>query len=237
MTLAVHQPYLFPYLGYFQLVGAVDKFVFLDDVHYIKRGWINRNRILINGEAVYITVPCIKVSQNKLISETYFDKNHSGFQKLLKTVHQAYAKAPFFENIFPLIEKILNTDTELISELAAESVRQIAAYIGLKTQLLTASQSFPLTRGMEKTSRIIEICHLNGATQYINAINGRDLYTQEDFQKEGIQLNFIQMQPLSYPQFKNEFVPHLSIIDVLMFNSVEEVRAMVQKYELVVGSS
>src|SRR5699024_9637317 len=104
MKIAANQPYFFPYIGYFQLIEAVDRFVFYDILTYIKNGWINRNRILINGESEYLTVPLIKASQNKLIKEIDFNPDNTAYQNLLKTIRNTYANAPYFNQAFPVIE-------------------------------------------------------------------------------------------------------------------------------------
>src|SRR5690606_945429 len=129
MKLAVMQPYLFPYIGYFQLINAVDVFVFYDDVAYIKNGWINRNRILMNGKSHYITVPCSKASYNKMIKSVQFDSRSKDYRKIVKTIKQAYVKAPFFEQVFPMMEQVFSTSSNRISALAQRSLVEVSDYL------------------------------------------------------------------------------------------------------------
>lgn len=232
MKVAIMQPYFFPYIGYFQMIKAVDTFVFYDDVNYINRGWINRNRILINKEANYITVPLIKSSQNKLINEVTISKSKE-YYNIIKTIENTYRKAPFFEVIFPLIDKTLNTNHSTISELSIDSIRIICEYLQMNTKFLISSKSFPETKGLEKTQRLISICQKLNANEYINAVGGQEIYKKEDFKQFEIDLHFISPKLNNYKQFGKEFVPWLSIIDIMMFNSPKEIKIMLEQFELI----
>src|SRR5690606_33692977 len=234
MRIAIMQPYIFPYIGYFQMVNAVDKFVFYDDVNFIKKGWINRNRILVNGQDCMLTVPLLKASKNNHILESYLQRDTYGEwkDKLLQTLELNYKKASHFEEIFPLLKTFFEADYDTISEMAIESVKSVSRYLGLNTEFILSSETYE-NKGMERQERLIDICKIEKANHYINALGGQELYKKEDFKKEGIQLDFIKTQPITYKQFNNEFVPWLSIIDVLMFNSKEEIAEMLNKYELV----
>ncbi len=225
------QPYFFPYIGYFQLINAVDKFIIYDDVNYIKGGWINRNNILINKEKGLITMNLIGVSQNKLINEIFVATEN---KKLLKTIRMAYAKAPFFNDFFPIIEKIINSCliSKPISEIAGQSLMDISNYLKISTQFEFSSKKYKNTKGMGKADRLIEICKQNGAKTYINAEGGKELYSKDYFKKDGIDLFFIKNYIKEYKQFNIEFIPYLSIIDVLMFNSIDEVKIMLNNYKL-----
>jgi len=233
MTAAIMQPYFMPYIGYFQMVYAVDAFVFYDDVNYIKQGWINRNRILINGESRFITVPLIQAGSFKMIKDTEIDYRRNELVKLLKAIELAYKKAPFFEEIFPLTAQILEKEYINIAELAKESIVRVSDYLSITTRFYTSSTDFPESRGLDKAERLQAICKKINAEKYINAIGGQELYSKEEFFKEVIQLQFIKSLPIAYKQFGNEFVPWLSILDVLMFNSKEEVKKMLTQFELV----
>ncbi|OQB29265.1 MAG: WbqC-like protein family protein [Bacteroidetes bacterium ADurb.Bin174] len=233
MKLAIMQPYIFPYIGYFQMVNAVDKFVFYDDVNYINRGWINRNRILIQGVAKYLTIPLIKASQNKLINEIEIDIQSRDFNKIIKTIEMAYKRAPYFTEVFEIVHEVLEKEYGTIADMAMESVKQCAGYLGLKTKFCKSSEHFSDTKGLEKAERLQAICKRLDADVYINAIGGQELYSKEDFAKQAIDLYFIKSLPMEYKQFKNKFVPWLSIIDVMMFNSKEEINEMLNKYELI----
>jgi hypothetical protein len=233
MKIAVMQPYIFPYIGYFQMVNAVDKFVLYDDVNFIKKGWVNRNRILVNESDFMFTIPLMKMSQNNLISESYIRKDTytEWKNKFLQTVELSYKKAPYFENVFDLLKTFFKTDYVLISEMALSSVQSVSNYLDLTTEFIVSSETYQ-NKGLVKQERLIAICKQENANHYVNAIGGQELYKKEDFLEAGIKLDFIKSLPVEYRQYNNEFVPWLSIIDVLMFNNKEEVQAMLNKYEL-----
>ena len=227
MKLGVMQPYLFPYIGYFQLIREVDAFVIYDDVNYINGGWINRNYILANGKKSLITLPLKGASHTKHINQLEVGGPH----KILKTLRHSYCKAPYFAYVFPIIEKIIEqTETNLASFLDFQ-LHCICDYIGLSpnwhiSSMLGKDNSL---RGQEK---ILAICEELGSTHYINASGGKELYQQQAFLKRGLQLSFILPKPVSYRQFGSGFTPGLSIIDVMMFNSQEEITRLLEEYDL-----
>lgn len=229
MKIAIMQPYFFPYIGYFQLINAVDKFVFYDDVNYINRGWINRNRILLNGEGHYITVHQKGASQNKLINEIEIIDNRS---KLEKMILAAYRKAPYFQEVWPLVESVFESNTSSLSELAEISVVQVCNFLGLDTKFEFSSKSYSQTAYLKKEKRLIAICNINGAREYINPIGGVGLYEKQTFIDSGVTLSYLKTRTISYNQFNNPFVANLSIIDVIMFNSREKVRIMLDYFDL-----
>ncbi len=226
------QPYLFPYIGYFQMINAVDVFVFYDDVNYIKKGWINRNRILVNGKDKLFTIPLKDASQNKMINEVDIFLERPEVRKIFETIKQNYKKAPFFSEVFPIIESVFWSPSSTIGDLAILSIKAVNEYLGITTVLKQSSVDFANTKGLERAERLIAICKQTGAEKYINAIGGQELYTKEYFASQGIDLKFIKSEPIAYKQFDNEFVPWLSIIDVLMFNSVEVVHHLLKKYQI-----
>lgn len=234
MKIAIMQPYFFPFIGYFQLVNAVDKFVFYDDVNYIKRGWINRNRILSNEHDVFITIPLKKASQNYLINETYISYDKKQINKILTTIRMSYTKAPFYNEVYGVIEGVFENVKEsyLISELAANTVIRVSEYLGIETVFEYSSKLYSNTKGLDKAERLMEICKANSSKEYINVAAGRNIYSKEMFAVHNIDIKFIESKPIEYKQYGNEFIPWLSIIDVLMFNSVDEVRRMLNQYSL-----
>ncbi|NBA75204.1 hypothetical protein GOQ04_06580 [Emticicia sp. ODNR4P] len=232
MKLAIMQPYIFPYIGYFQLIKAVDKFVIYDDVNFINRGWINRNRILVNGKDSLFTIPLKEASQNKLINDIDVNWDDAWKSKWLKTLEQSYKKAPFFQQVLPIIEQTLGQEKTIFSEIIVENLRLINAYLGITTEIISSSSIYQNTE-LKAQTRIVDICLQEKANHYINPIGGIELYQKEVFEEKGIQLNFIKSKPVQYPQLKNEFVPWLSILDVLMFNSVEQIQTFLDSYELV----
>jgi len=227
--LGIMQPYLFPYIGYFQLIKLVDTFVFYEDVNFIKNGWINRNRILLNGKPHYITIQLRGASSFKPINKINFTDNRS---KILKTIRLSYCKAPYFDSVWPIIEEVLNMKTDLVSDLAIASVIKTCEYLGIKANFKIASEEYSETKSLGRAERLKKICKLNNAEEYINAIGGTELYEKEDFQKADINLKFIKCRDIEYEQNNNEFVSFLSIIDVMMFNSPEEINTMLDNYEL-----
>jgi hypothetical protein len=232
MKLAIMQPYIFPYIGYFQLIKAVDKFVIYDDVNFINRGWINRNRILVNGKDSLFTIPLKEASQNKLINEIEVNWDDAWKSKWLKTLEQSYKKAPYFQQVLPIIEQTLGQEKTIFSEIIVENLKLINAYLGITTEIISSSSIYQNTE-LKAQTRIVDICLQEKANHYINPIGGIELYQKEVFEEKGMQLNFIKSKPVQYPQLKNDFVPWLSIIDVLMFNSVEQIQTFLDSYELV----
>lgn len=234
MKIAIMQPYVLPYIGYFQMISAVDKFVFYDDVNFIKKGWINRNKILVNNKDFTFSIPLTKISQNVSINKTdiNLDRFEEWKQKFVQTLKFNYKKAPHFVAVNAQIENLLATDSKTISQFAIESVITISKYLEINTEFLVSSERYD-NKHLERQERLIDICEQENATHYINALGGQDLYSKDSFMRKGVQLNFIKTLPISYEQFKDEFVPWLSIIDVLMFNSVEEVRNLLDQYDLV----
>jgi hypothetical protein len=232
MRLVVMQPYLFPYLGYYQLMAAADKFVCYDDVAFINRGWINRNRMLVNGQEYLFTVPLKKASQNKLIYEIELDGFVAWRTKFLRTVEQSYRKAVFFDSTYDLLERIVAEPHTHIGTLIWNSLAEINAYLGLATQLSRSNGAYG-NETLKAQERIVDICAQHQADTYINAIGGLTLYNKTDFAANNIDLHFLKPVLKPYKQFSAEFVPGLSMIDVLMHNSIDEVRAMLDDYELV----
>ncbi len=232
MRLAIMQPYFMPYIGYLQLMNAVDKFVLYDDVNYINKGWINRNRILVNGQEYLFTIPLKDASQNKLINEIYLSNDPKWRGKLLKTIEQAYKTAPFYLSAFEVTEKIINFDAERVSDWIARSLEIVAKYLGIQAEIIPSSTIYQNTH-LKAQERILDICLQENADHYINPIGGTELYDKAIFEEKAIQLNFIKSKPVVYPQFKNEFVPWLSIIDILMFNDVVDIQQFLNEYELI----
>jgi len=234
VKLGIMQPYLFPYVGYFQLIHAVDAFVVYDDVAFIKQGWINRNRILINGQPAYFTVPVKHASSFALIRDTSIDddpQNARWVEKTLKTIDNAYRRAPEFARVFPIVDAVLRSPTRRVADLAVASIKAVMHLLDLKTAWVESSARYGNTH-LKGEDRVLAICKAHGATDYVNVAGGRELYSPERFAAEGIRVHFIQPRPFQYRQFQDPFVPWLSIIDVLMFNTQEAARDLVAQYDL-----
>lgn len=232
MKLGIMQPYFVPYIGYWQLMNAVDEYVIYDDVNFIKGGWINRNRILVNDQPKYFNVPMLGASSMKHINEVGVNNDPKLIQKNLDQLMRAYSKAPYYDIVFPLMEKILTSGKENLALYNAESFRLINKYLGITTKLIVSStlEKDCTLKGQDK---VLEICKLLGATEYYNAIGGQELYSFSDFRRQGVKLSFLKTEPIIYEQFGGEFQPNLSIIDVMMFNSPDAVREMLGRYQLV----
>jgi hypothetical protein len=231
MKVGVMQPYLFPYIGYWQLINAVDKYVIYDDVNFINRGWINRNNILMNGESKLINLKLSQASQNKLINEIEVFDDSENKEKLLKTIETFYRKAPYFSKVYPMIEDIVDQKDKNLARYIEYSLRQICKYLSIETELIISS-SLNKDNTLRGQDKILNICKMLGADEYINAIGGQELYDYESFKNQGIELKFLKSRLTEYKQFKNEFVPNLSIIDVMMFNEVSNIKEMLLNYDL-----
>lgn len=229
MRLAIMQPYFFPYLGYFQLLGTVDVFVIYDDVSYRKGGWINRNNLLSEGSSKLFTLEVMGASRNKLINQIEVGQKTN---KLLQFFYHSYRKAPEFMNVYPLIEKIMMYKEKNLALFLEYQLREVCLYLGLSPKWYTASslKKNSLLRGQEK---IISICENLGVTQYVNLPGGKSLYSPASFAEKGIQLSFVEPREIIYDQFGQNFVSNLSIIDVLMFNDKDTCARFLNAVDLV----
>lgn len=225
MKLAIMQPYLFPYVGYFQLVAAVDKFVFYDDVNFIKNGWINRNRLLLSGEVRYITVPLRAASPFLKINEIATSGNGPWQNKMAESLRHSYRKAPYFEKINAIFSEVIFAEDQQIASVAKSSVLAIARYLQLDTNFVQSSAVYA-NHHLRGTERVIDICRAEQASHYYNLPGGRDLYDGDTFASHGIDLRFIVTELVAYQQATAAFQPGLSMLDVLMYNDVAMARAM-----------
>ena len=232
MKLAIMQPYFFPYLGYWQMINAVDKFVIYDDVNFIKGGWINRNNMIINGCGHLFTLPLLEASPYKHINEIKITNNEKQKQKLLKSFEISYSKAPYKNDVMALLEDIILQKEENLHLFLKYQFEKVFEYLNINTEILLSSD-IEKTDNLHAQDRVIDICKRLNTTQYINAIGGQELYNKDDFIRNNIQLNFIKMDDIQYKQFNNVFVSNLSIIDVMMFNSRDEVIQLLERYTLI----
>lgn len=228
MKLAVMQPYLFPYIGYFQLIYAADLFLIYDDVAYIKQGYINRNSILSPNGEIRFTIPVPGASSNKLISDLAFSGDVA---KILRTIDQSYSKSPYFEDVFPMIREALELEDRSIASVCQRSYEDIFSYLGVEKQFKKTSQ-LEYDRSASARDRLIALCHQFGADCYINAPGGRKLYAKQDFAEKGIELKFVDSLPVEYSQGGDTFVPNLSIIDMLMNCSPSLIIENMTRYQL-----
>jgi hypothetical protein len=230
MKVGIMQPYFLPYIGYWQLLSAVDKFVVYDNIQYTKKGWINRNRFLQNGRDVLFTVPLKKDSDFLDVVKRSVAENYDR-TKLLNQLEASYRKAPFYKEVFPIVISIVESTQRNLFDYIFQSITEIAKFLGIKT-LIVVSSSISIDHSLRGEEKVLAICSAMGATGYINASGGQDLYSKEVFAGHRINLEFINTRPIRYQQYGDEFVPNLSIVDVMMFNSRASICAMLQEYDL-----
>ncbi|MBK6882630.1 MAG: WbqC family protein [Flavobacteriales bacterium] len=229
---SVMQPYLFPYLGYFQLFRATDVFVALDDAAFIKKGWVNRNRVLLQGEPYTFTVPIQKQSQHVSIHASLIAPDDGWRNKLVVTLTHAYRKAPHFETVMPLIQRVLQGDPATMDRMALDSIHAVLEYVGMQPNI-KCSSAMDIDPALSGQDRILAICGSLGTKTYVNPKGGRELYDPTRFQQQGIDLRFIHMGEVTYIQGGGKpFQPALSIIDVLMWNSKEDVLGFMDDFTL-----
>lgn len=233
MKVAIMQPYFFPYIGYFQLINAVDKFVIYDNIEFTKKGWINRNRILANGNAEYFTLPLKKDSDFLNVNQRFLADSYSQDKvKILGKISQRYQKSPEYHNIFPIVKSVFNQEQTNLFEFILNALRAITEYLGIDTKIIVSSE-IPIDHALKSADKVIAICKNLNATQYYNPIGGIELYSKAMFQNQGLELNFVKPNTIEYKQFDREFVPSLSIIDMLFFNSKVQVQQYLNEYAII----
>ena len=232
MKIGIMQPYFFPYMGYFQLMNMVDKYVVFDDARFSNNGWAHRNQILINGAPGYFRVNTLKASQNKNINEIKISTDPNLKKQKLSALEHSYRKAPYYNEVYPLLEEFLLKDYDDLAQINVASNLLVCDYLGIKTEILLFSE-LGCNKESKREGRIFDVCHYLGGEEYVNAIGGTALYDFEDFRNHGIELSFLKQDEIVYPQFGGEFVPNLSIIDAMMFNPVSELQDMLNRYTLV----
>ena len=234
------QPYFFPYIGYWQLMNAVDEYLIVDDVHYMKNGFINRNKVLVNGEPFNFGFPVRKASQNKLICEHETGIDEAVVDKLLATLKSSYAKAPNFESVYAHVEEVLEfglkDEGRNLAAFLDNGIRLTADQLGIKVPILRTSVDVPLDGEYKRENLVLAYCRKRNADTYINAIGGTKLYFQNFFRENGVVLKFIHTNDdISYDQHRADFVQNLSIIDVMMYCSKEQIGEMLSAYTLIDG--
>lgn len=230
MKLAIMQPYFFPYIGYYQLVARSDLFVLYDDVNFIKGGWVNRNRLIISGAVKYFTLPLTNASSFIKINEINVSSNPKDFKKILDSIRFSYSKSPYFNEIFPLIESIINSNETNLSKIATKSIQEISSLLRLKTKFVVSSKRYDNAH-LSSINRVLDICEQEEADVYVNLPGGKTLYDDESFNKKNITLEFISPNLTSYKQTTETFNAGLSIIDVLMQNGVEKTAQLIYGVE------
>lgn len=233
MKLGIMQPYFLPYLGYWQLMNAVDTYIVYDDVNYIKGGRINRNTILINREAKNINLILSGATPTKHINEILVNDSLVQKRKILSKIQMAYSKAPNYESVYPILEKVFLQQENNLAKYLYNSFKIVGEYLNIQTNILLSSE-LKKDCSLKGKDKVISICKLLEADEYYNSVGGMELYDKEEFAANRIKLSFLKMNDdIIYKQFNNEFVPYLSIIDVMMFNSQQECQEMLKRYTLI----
>ena len=225
MKLAIMQPYFFPYIGYFQLIAAVDQFIVYDNIKYTKKGWINRNRMLQNGKDVMFSLSLKSDSDYLDVRERELAVDFNR-DKLLNQFKGAYRRAPYFAQTYPLVEQIVWHEDANLFRYLHHSIVKSCEHLGIKTRIRISSD-IAIDHDLKNQDKVLALCAAVGASTYVNAIGGVELYSKVAFQEKGIELKFIKSKRFEYTQFDNEFVPWLSIIDMMMFNPVDTIRASI----------
>ena len=234
MKLAVMQPYLLPHIGYFALIDYADEWIFFDDVQYIRRGWVNRNRILKpTGDWQYITVPVQKHSRETPIKDVLVSRGGDWRKRILGQLEHYRKNAVNFEVVRDFLCEAFENDSLTISELDVHLTRKTLEYLGIPFRYRIFSElDLQLGEVQDPGDWALEISKALGASEYVNPPGGRAIFDGERFRAANIELKYLTARPVEYRQGRREFVPGLSILDVMMFNSVETIRSMLSDFEL-----
>lgn len=230
MIAGINQPYFMPYLGYWQLINAVDIFAIADAYNFRKGGWIHRNRILDHGQVHYYNIPISRMSQNKLICD--HEIKAFDIDDKLKPLQLAYSKAANFETGIEVMRDVLTCDNMILSEFLLHTIHVMCDYLGIDTKIAKVSD-YPQDPSLRMEQRIFDYCRQFGASTYYNPIGGMELYTFDAFRENGLKLGFVEHVPTPYPQDSKVFIPSLSIIDVIMNTSREEAQSMLASCNII----
>lgn len=232
MRIAIMQPYFMPYIGYFQLINAVDEFIVYDNIQFTKKGWINRNRILVNGSDAYFTLP-LKKDSDYLEIKNRFLANSFDFERkrILNRISESYRKAPFFKQTYEVLERCMIYEDNNLFNFIFHSIRELVNYLNIDTKL-TISSTLLINHHLKGEEKVLAICKKQQAAVYINPVGGVNLYKKEEFRSHNVELQFQKSNTIVYKQLNNEFVPFLSIIDVMMFNDNLCIKQMLNNYTI-----
>lgn len=231
--IGVMQPYFLPYIGYFQLIYMVDEFVLYDNIEFTKKGWINRNRMLQNGKSEYFTLPLRKGSDYLDVSQRFLaDTSEIELSKILRRITANYRKAPFFRDFYPVLEDVFLSKKKNLFEFIYQSIQSVLNYLDIETSIIVSSDLSNEISFLKKEKKVLEICKALNASSYINPSGGKDLYNKNEFKVENINLEFCKTKSIKYTQFKNDFIEHLSIIDVCMFNDKQTVKSFLKDFDV-----
>ena len=236
MKVGVMQPYLFPYVGYFQLINHVDRWVVFDDAQFISKGWINRNRILhpeVNKEWQYITVPLKKHSRKSRIMDVEVNDDVRWKEELLGKLTFYKKKAPFYSETRNFIENCLNQSGSALSDWVVSTLNDTCDYLDIPFDCSIFSEMQLNTDGVEHAGQwALEIADRLGADEYVNPHGGYEIFHEDEFSGRDIKLRFLKSKLTPYIQRRGGFVPGLSIVDVMMWNDKDNIREMLNDYEI-----
>jgi hypothetical protein len=211
-------------------MNAVDEFVVYDNIEFTKKGWINRNRILANGKDSFITLPLKNDSDYLDVRDRYLANGwNSERVKMLNRIKESYRKSKQFDSVYPVIEKCILFDEFNLFNFILNSLNPIREYLEIQTDLIISS-SIPVDYALKAEKKVIAICKARNANAYVNPIGGIQLYKKDEFKNQGINLHFLKTNDFEYKQFNDEFVPWLSIIDVMMFNAKEKIKEYLNSF-------
>ena len=232
MKVAIMQPYFLPYIGYFQLINAVDVFVVYDNIQFSKKGWFHRNRILVNSKDEYFTLPLKKDSDYLNVNQRWLsDSWEQEKLKTLRIIKENYKKAPFYLSSLPIIEEIFNFKSTNLFDFIYNSIIKINSILDIKSKIVLSS-TLAIDHELKAQLKVLAICENLQASHYINPIGGILLYDAPSFEKRKIGLSFLKSKNIHYPQFNNEFLPWLSILDIMMFNDISTIKAWLKDFDL-----
>ncbi len=235
MKVGIMQPYFLPYLGYWQLMNAVDVYVLYDNIEFTKNSWMRRNRILSCGADKMFSLPLKRDSDYLDVKERFLADDYDiSRKKLISLIENSYKKAPEFATVFPIVKDIFECNSHNLFDYIHYSIEKVREYLGIQSNLIVSS-TLDIDWDLKGKDKVLAICKHFGADEYYNSVNGIPLYEphRDKFAQAGIELRFPKMREIIYPQFKNKFVPNLSIIDVMMFNSQEECQALLREYDII----
>lgn len=228
---AIMQPYFLPYIGYWQLINAVDKFVVYDNIQYTKKGWVNRNRFLQNGKDKLFSLPLKSDSYYLDIKDRFLSEKIEDEQgKLLRKFNSSYRTAPFFKDVMPIIIDCIFFEKKNLFAYVYNSIIRVCKFLNINTKIIVSSQ-LHVNHQLKGHNRVIDICKAINAHEYINPVGGMDLYSKEVFKQNGIKLSFIKPKLIEYKQTGIVFIPWLSIVDVMMFNDKRVIIEMLDEIE------
>ena len=228
MRIAIMQPYFLPYIGYWQLIGAADAFVVYDNIKYTKKGWINRNRFLLNAKEALFSLPLRKGSDFLDVNQRYLADSFDR-EDLLNRFREAYRKAPEYSAFMPTLEDIVRCPSANLFDYVRHSIEKVCSYLELRTPVIVSS-AIDCDHSLKAAERVQAICKALGAKTYINLIGGVNIYNNQRFNENGIDLKFLKSEFQSYPHASSTFVPWLSIIDVIMFNNKMRLSELLNEY-------